>query len=130
MHRRFALLILLFLAGCGRPAATDSLPDAQQLVGTWKVDLRPTPGSEPYFQQLVVSQVSGKAFSGMFYGSPISEGRINTDWSAVRIAFTTEDRSGAYHHSAVLSEGTLEGLSNSSGRDFLAYWSATKEVDR
>lgn len=130
MLRVFVLLTLLFMTACGRPAATDNKPDAQQLVGVWKVDLRPTPGAEPYFQELVISQVSGKTFTGTFYGSPISEGRINTDWSAVRIAFTTEDGSGPYHHSAVLSEGSLEGLSNSTGRDFLSYWSARKSTGR
>lgn len=128
LARRLALLTLLVASACDRPVATGSRPDAQQLVGVWKVDLRPKPGAEPYFQELVVSEVSGKTFAGTFYGSPISEGRINTDWSAVRIAFTTEDRSGAYHHSAVLSKGTLEGLTNSSGRDFLSYWSASKST--
>lgn len=130
MRRSFTLFVLLCVTACQKPPAAASTPDAQELVGTWKVDLRPKPGAEAYFQEFVVSGVSGNTFTGTFYGTPVTEGRINTDWSAVRIGFTTEDRSGAYHHSAVLSGGTLVGLTNSSGRNFLAYWSATKNPGR
>jgi hypothetical protein len=91
------------------------------------VDLRPDPAAEGYYQQFVVTAVQGKTFSGTFYGTPISQARINTDWGAVRIAFVTADGSGAYNHSAVLTGDKLEGLTNSTGRDFLSYWSATKE---
>ncbi len=104
----------------------EAMPDANALVGTWTVDLRPTPDAAAYFQEFVVSAVDGKAFEGTFYGSPISQGRINTDWSAVRIAFVTSDLSGPYNHSAVLMNGKLEGLTNATGRGFLSYWSATK----
>jgi hypothetical protein len=41
-------------------------------------------------------------------------------------AFVTADGSGPYNHSAVLWDGRLEGLTNSTGRDFLSYWSAVK----
>lgn len=101
-------------------------PAASSLVGTWKVDLRPTPDAPAYFQEFVVTAVDGKTFTGTFYGAPISQGRINTDWGTVRIAFVTADGSGPYNHSAVLKDGRLEGLTNSTGRDFLAYWSAEK----
>jgi len=104
-----------------------SKPQPLELVGTWKVDLRPTPDADPYFQEFVVTKVEGKTFSGTFYGSPISQGRLNSDWGAVRIAFVTADGSGPYNHSAVLSGGRLEGLTNSTGRDFLSYWSASKQ---
>jgi len=104
-----------------------SKPQPLELLGTWKVDLRPKPDADPYFQEFVVSKVEGKTFSGTFYGSPISQGRLNSDWGAVRIAFVTADGSGPYNHSAVLSGGRLEGLTNSTGRDFLSYWSASKQ---
>ena len=97
------------------------------LIGTWKVDLRPKPEAEPYFQEFVVTEIQGNTFSGSFYGSAISQGRVNTDWGAVRIAFVTADGSGPYNHSAVLLGERLEGLTNSTGRDFLSYWSATKK---
>jgi hypothetical protein len=131
MHRiRIAIAIAGLagsaLAGCSTghsPAA----PQASTLVGTWKVDLRPTPDAEPYFQEFVITGIQGRTFTGTFYGSPISQGRLNTDWGAVRVAFVTEDASGPYNHSAVLVSGRLEGLTNSTGRDFLSYWSATRQ---
>lgn len=97
------------------------------LVGTWQVDLRPVPNADPYFQEFIVTSVEGKTFTGTFYGTPVTEGRVNTDWGTVRIAFVTTDGSGPYHHSAVLAGEKLEGLSNSTGREFLSYWSATRQ---
>ena len=74
----------------------------------------------------MVTAVSGGSFEGRFYGAPIEQARINVDWGAVRIAFVTSDQSGPYNHSATLTGGRLEGLSNSTGRNFLSYWSAVK----
>ena len=120
------LLIFTLPVACASIDPSASKVDAQVLLGTWKVDLRPLPGALDYYKTLVVTAVNGKTFSGTFYDSPIDEARINTDWGAVRIAFDTADRSGAYHHSAVLKDGQLEGLSNSTGRNFLSYWRAQK----
>jgi len=96
------------------------------LLGTWTVDLRPTPASEPYYKEFVVTSVQGSSFTGTFYDTPISQARLNVDWGKLRIAFVTADGSGPYNHSAVLEGNRLEGLSNSTGRDFLSYWSAVK----
>ena len=74
-----------------------------------------------------MTSVNGNSFSGTFYDTEISQARINTDWGKLRIAFVTTDGSGPYHHSAVLEDDTLEGLSNSTGRDFLSYWSAVRQ---
>ena len=122
-----ALMICGFLAACAAVDTSADAPDADTLLGTWAVDLRPTPDSDPYYQEFVVTSVAANTFSGTFYGAPISQGRINTDWGKLRIAFVTTDGSGAYNHSAVLEGDMLEGLSNSTGRDFLSYWSAVKE---
>ncbi len=113
----------LLLAGCATPPAP---LQPQQLAGPWKVDLRPTPQADAYFQEFVVSAVKDKTFEGSFYGAPIRQGRINSDWGTLRIAFVTADGSGEYHHSAVLQQGRLEGLTHSIGRGFLAYWSAAR----
>jgi hypothetical protein len=121
-----AIFAFALIAGASAAAPKASRPDATALVGTWKVDLRPTPDASEYFQEFVVTSIDGKTFQGAFYGSPISQGRINTDWHAVRVAFVTEDQSGPYNHSAVLKDGKLEGLTNSTGRNFLSYWSAVK----
>jgi hypothetical protein len=115
---------VLLSLGLGASAAQIS---ADRLPGTWIVDLRPTPDAEPYYKEFVITAVDGNSFSGTFYDTPISEGRVNTDWGKLRIAFMTEDGSGPYYHAAVLEGDTLEGTSNSTGRDFLAYWSAVKQ---
>ena len=128
--RRKQLMVLLVCLCLG---ACESTEEFQQpvapaiLLGTWQVDLRPTPDAEPYYKEFVVTSVQGNSFSGSFYGAAISQARINTDWGNLRIAFVTADGSGAYHHSAVLDDNKLEGLSNSTGRNFLSYWSAVKQ---
>jgi hypothetical protein len=130
MNRRNLLTLLLccgWLASCVSPGPAAAPVSTEALLGRWTVDLRPTPDAEPYYQDFVVTSVEGSAFTGTFYGTSISEARVNTDWGKLRIAFVTADGSGAYHHSAVLEGDRLEGLSNSTGRDFLAYWSAVKQ---
>lgn len=123
-----SLFTSLFASISAAQAPAHAMPGASVLVGTWKVDLRPTPDAAPYFQEFVVSKVNpNNTFEGMFYGAPVSQAHINATWGAVRIAFVTSDQSGAYHHSAVLQGRTLEGLTNATGRDFLAYWSAVKQ---
>jgi hypothetical protein len=122
-----SVLALALISGCASSSQDATSVDAQQLIGAWKVDLRPGPSAPPYFQEFVVSSVKGKTFTGTFYGAPIEQARINTDWGAVRIAFVTSDQSGPYNHSAVLTGSRLEGLTNSTGRDFLSYWSAAKQ---
>ncbi len=124
-----ALSVLLSAASGGAQTPAPAAPSASVLVGTWKVDLRPTPSAAPYFQELVVTKVnaSNNTFEGSFYGAPVTQARIDVTWGAVRIAFVTADGSGPYNHSAVLHGGRLEGLTNSTGRAFLSYWSAVKQ---
>jgi len=126
MRLAVSLVSLALVAGCAAQNQNVQLVDPQGLVGSWKVDLRPRPNDPAYFQEFVVTSVKGKTFTGTFYGAPIEQARINTDWGSLRIAFVTSDQSGPYNHSATLIGGRLEGLTNSTGRDFLSYWSATK----
>lgn len=117
---------ILALGACTSTGWPVAFAGPQDLLGAWRVDLRPTPASPPYFQDFVVSSVQGKTFTGTFYGAPIEQARMNAEWGALRIAFITSDGSGPYHHSAVLSGGLIDGLTHSTGRDFLAYWSASR----
>lgn len=126
LPRSLSLIALVLLAGCTAPSTHGGRADPQALVGTWQVDLRLRPADPPYTQALVVRSVDGRSFSGSFYGAPVEQARINTDWGALRLAFVTSDASGPYHHSAVLDGGRLQGMSNSTGRNFLSVWSATK----
>lgn len=136
--RTLAVLLLasvaICLVGCAcgpcadggeRPAA--SAVDPQLLVGAWKIDLRPTPDAEAYYQRFVVESVEGRTFTGSFYGSPVCEARLNGDWGALRFSFVTSDGSGQYLHSGVLRDGRLDGMSNSTGRDFLNVWRGERE---
>lgn len=123
--RRFVLTLLLFsLAGVA--LASFAGPDGNTLVGKWKVDLRPTPDAPAYFQEFVVKTLDGKTIAGTFYGTEFEGGLINTDWGAVSFAFSTQDKSGVYNHSGRLKDGKIEGLSHSTGRKFLAVWTATR----
>ena len=122
-----ALLLCYCLAACSQSPPAPEPVSADTLLGTWTVDLRPTPESAPYYKEFVVTAVQGNSFAGVFYDTEVSQARINLDWGRLRIAFVTADGSGSYNHSAVLEDGKLEGLSNSTGRDFLSYWSAVKQ---
>ncbi len=117
------LLAAFLLAGCARPASP------ADLIGVWRIDLRPTPDAPAYYQRFEVLRVENGRIEGAFYGSPITEGRINDDWGDVRFAFVTRDNGGAYHHAGVLRRGRLDGLTNSIGRDFLAVWSGERQPD-
>lgn len=126
MRTLLAISFAAALVSAQKPS--EPQPKAESLIGTWKVDLRPTPDSPPYFQEFVVRKVNlDKTFEGSFYGADVTQARINTAWGAVRIAFVTSDGTGPYNHSAVLRDGVLEGLSNSTGRGFLSYWSAVRK---
>lgn len=122
-----ALLFCMCLSSCAANEVSPRIAAPDILLGTWKVDLRPTPDSVPYYKEFVVTSVEGNTFSGTFYDAPVSQARLNTDWGTLRIAFVTSDSSGVYNHSAILHGSALEGLSNSTGRDFLSYWAATKQ---
>ena len=108
------------------PAPT---PDPEVLVGSWMVDLRPSPDAPEYLQEFLVTGTADGRLEGMFYGSVIERGRINVDWGLVRFAFITRDNSGVYHTSGVLEGGRLEGTTHSLGRDFLSVWTAERTPD-
>jgi hypothetical protein len=125
---RYLIMLIFVIFAAIAQAETTAALQPTQLLGTWQVDLRPTPDAKPYFQSFVVTKVNpDNSFEGTFYGAPISHARINKDWGAIRIAFVTADQSGPYNHSAVLQGRTLQGLTNSTGRGFLSYWSAAKQ---
>ncbi|TFG44637.1 MAG: hypothetical protein E4H41_07240 [Gemmatimonadales bacterium] len=124
--RHLAALAAVLSAGCSGAPRQELAPDAEALVGVWRVDLRPTPDAEPYYQEFIVEGVEGDTIRGTFYGTPIEHGRINTDWGQVRFAFTTADGSGPYNTSGVLSGTRVQGTTHSLGRRFLAVWSAER----
>lgn len=100
--------------------------DASALLGTWAVDVRPTPGADASEQPFVVTAVSGSAFEGSFHGTAIESARVNRQWGDLRFAFVTRDDSGAYHTSGVLRDDRLEGTTHAIGRDVLSVWTAER----
>ncbi|MFX0556745.1 serine hydrolase domain-containing protein [Maribacter sp. CXY002] len=101
--------------------------DVEKIKGNWKIDLRPTPNSEPYLKDLYITEVSGNGFSGEFYGSQFSNALVNNDWGKLHFAFTTIDNSYTYYHSGYFSGNRIYGTSYSEGRKFISYWQGTKE---
>ena len=51
--------------------ATAGEQQNDQLSGTWTVDLRPTPDTDPYLQTFTIDEVEGNRFSGSFYGDQV-----------------------------------------------------------
>ncbi len=121
-----AMWSLIVASGCAEPPSPEAPATPEALIGTWKVDLRPTPDAEPYYQEFVVESVEGDTIRGTFYGTAIEHGRINSDWGTVQFAFTTADGSGPYNTSGILRGTRLEGTTHSLGREFLAVWSAER----
>lgn len=131
MMKHLFLTVLLILSSAFYANAQQTAKtkiDLTTLVGTWKVDLRPTPDAPAYFQTFEIKKVEGNTFTGTFYGTEIKNGRFNQDWETVYMAFTSEDNSGFYNHFAKLVGTRLEGASHSLGRNFLLPWRADREV--
>ncbi len=125
-------LFLLWLTALGsqvqaQTAENDTEQQIAQLKGEWKIDLRPTPTAEAYYQTFIVSKVNGNRFKGTFYGSKIKEGLINQNWDQLYFAFSTSDGSNEYYHSGYLKDGKLIGISYCPGREFTAPWSGLKQ---
>jgi teichoic acid D-alanine hydrolase len=99
----------------------------EKLKGTWQIDLRPTPDSEAYLKDFMITSVSGKDFSGEFYGSQFSNGYLNIDWDKMYFAFTTSDSNNLYYHSGYFLGNKVFGISYSEGRKFITYWQGLKK---
>jgi hypothetical protein len=102
-------------------------PDANNALGTWIIDLRPTPESEPYIKEFKFTKIDGKNFNGEFYGYPFEGGLFNTDWDKIYFAFTTADQSGTYYHSGYIEGNKVYGMSLNENRKLMLPWKGTKQ---
>jgi hypothetical protein len=100
----------------------DASETQNNLLGEWKIDLRPTPDSPEYYQTLNIIKIDGKNLEGTFYGSPIKSGFINTEWEKTYFSFTTSDASNDYYHSGYILDGKLYGISYCPNRKLTAPW--------
>ena len=101
--------------------------DPAMLVGTWDVDLRPTPDSAPYIQPFVVTSAENGVLEGKFYDTPIENGRFVVRDGVVHFSFTTRDGSGPYYSTGRFGDGNgIRGSTHSLGRDFFLVWSGIR----
>jgi CubicO group peptidase (beta-lactamase class C family) len=98
-----------------------------KVKGTWLLDLRPDPNSEPYLKDFILTPTKGKEFEGEFYGTKFSGGYFNTDWENLYFAFTTGDKDNVYYHSGYIIDNKIFGISYSEGRKFTSHWTGTKK---
>ncbi|MEN8789551.1 MAG: hypothetical protein ABF295_08530 [Flavobacteriaceae bacterium] len=99
----------------------------QDLIGEWKIDLRPTPDSEGYYQTFKISQIDQNSIEGSFYGSPVEDGMLNRNWERLYLSFSTKDQNHTYYHTAYLEKGILYGITYCPGRKFTAPWKGKKK---
>lgn len=78
--RLFIFFLILFAVCSSSYSVSD---DPNKLEGTWQVDLRPTPESEPYFKDFEITLAGENSFNGKFYDTEFSGGRLNSDWSKI-----------------------------------------------
>jgi hypothetical protein len=101
--------------------------DLDKIKGTWLLDLRPDPNSEPYLKDFIITPKIGKEFSGEFYGTSFTTGFFNTDWENLYFAFTTKDKKNTYYHSGYIIDNKIYGISYSANRKFTSHWTGTKK---
>ena len=125
MKRKLILITLLLLVPISIIAQDSTIKSPEQndpLIGNWKIDLRPTPDSDGYYQSFDVKIVNGNTFSGTFYGSEIKNALINRNWTKIYFAFSTSDQSNEYYHSGYIEDGKLFGITYCPNREFTAPW--------
>lgn len=111
-----------------KSANLDNSNNLSILAGTWEIDLRPTPDAEPYLKDFVISNVAGKNFSGVFYGSQFEGGKFNGSWEKIYFAFETGDKDSTYYHSGYIENDEIHGISYSPDRKFVTPWSGKKKI--
>jgi len=129
MIRKFAFIVLIVLTPICLVAqdTSDNLTQKNPIFGNWKIDLRPTPDSDGYYQSFVVKSIKDNTFTGTFYGSEIKNALINKNWPKTYFAFSTSDQSNEYYHSGYLENDKLFGITYCPNREFTAPWTGVKE---
>lgn len=118
-----ALALTAWTASSG---GSGPVSDPSDLIGTWQVDLRPTPESAPYHVEFTVVSADASGLTGTFYDSAIETSAINDDWGDLRFAIVTVDGSSRYVTTGVLEGETLSGTTYSPDRDVFSVWTAVR----
>lgn len=130
MKRKIVIIGLLFLMTnmlMSQNSKLNASNSNDPLIGNWKIDLRPTPDSEAYFQPFIVKVVNKTSFTGTFYGSEIKNALLNKNWSKTYFAFSTSDQNNEYYHSGYIENDKLYGITYCPNREFTAPWTGVKE---
>ena len=123
----FLLASSVVVAQVQKENPTSNKPVADSVLGTWVIDLRPTPDSEPYLKDFKFTNIEVKQFDGEFYGYPFQGGFLNTDWEKIYFAFTTADQSGTYFHSGYIEGDKVFGITLNENRKFILPWKGTRK---
>ena len=123
------ITIVLSICLFSLQAKSQTKPVADSVLGTWIIDLRPTPESAPYLKEFKFTRIDGKKFDGEFYGYSFSGGFLNTDWDKVYFAFTTQDQSGTYYHSGFVEGNKVTGITLNENREFVLPWKGQKKLN-
>lgn len=116
-----AILMLTVITAAAQKGISKNA-DTLSVIGTWVIDLRPTPQSKPYLKEFKFTKIDSTRFDGEFYGYPFSGGFINTKWDKIYFAFTTQDQSGTYFHSGYIEGDKVVGVSLNENRELLIPW--------
>lgn len=135
MNKNHALLVLflslaniaVFAQSAEKSGKHQESISVSSLMGTWEIDLRPSPDAAAYLKDFVISSIEDGKLKGVFYGTSFDDGRINTNWGKIYFAFTTADNSGTYFHSGTLENGKISGSSYSSARGFMMPWFSVRK---
>ncbi|MBK8636504.1 MAG: beta-lactamase family protein [Saprospiraceae bacterium] len=103
--------------------------DLNKIKGTWIIDLKPDPTSEPYLKDFIISPIKDNSFGGEFYGTLFDNGVFNKDWEYLYFAFKTGDLDNEYYHAGFIDGEKITGISYSSQRKFTSYWTGTKKTN-
>ena len=125
--KTFLLATLSFIALSSYGQNNTTKLNTDSLLGTFIIDLRPTPESEPYLKDFKFTKIDGKNFDGEFYGYPFTGGLLNTNWDKIYFAFTTADQSGAYYHSGYVEGNKVFGISLNENRKLIIPWKGEKK---
>lgn len=124
------LLAAALISSLTLTAQTKKQRSTDSIVGTFIIDLRPTPSSEPYLKDFKFTKIEGKKFEGEFYGYPFTGGFLNTDWDKIYFAFTTADQSGTYYHSGFIEGNKVFGMTLNEARELMLPWKGERKKEK
>jgi hypothetical protein len=127
MKQLLSVILLATVISATAQKASSKKSVAANAIGTWVIDLRPSPQAAPYLKDFKFTKIDSTRFDGEFYGYPFTGGFINTNWDKIYFAFTTQDQSGTYFHSGYIEGNKVFGISLNESRELLIPWNGKKK---